>query len=52
MEVCIVVKDPPDIGEAVLYLQVVPNTNTSFLPGGASIASKKTKTSSTKEVIL
>ena len=41
VEVCVIVKDPPDIGGVELFVQVVNNTNTSVLPADADVASKK-----------
>ena len=41
VEVCVIVRDPPDIGGVQLFVQVVNNNDTSVLPADAGVASKK-----------
>ena len=41
VEVCVVLRDPPDIGGVELFVQVVNNNDTSVLIADAGMACKK-----------
>ena len=41
VEVCVIVRDPPDIGGVELFVQVLNNNDTSVLIADAGVACKK-----------